>query len=88
MWHPTKAHTPRCVLLTRNCSYLMRSGRNVAARDWLSEHPGGTKEEFMRHFDSLTQAQIKELKKRATDLVCSFATSSNFSPLIVCVESG
>jgi hypothetical protein len=41
----------------------------VAARDWLSEHPGGTKEDFVQYFDSLTQAQIKDLKKRAANLV-------------------
>jgi hypothetical protein len=49
---------------------LMRSHRNVAARDWLAEHPGGTKEEFAQYFDSLTQAQMKDWKKRAADLVC------------------
>jgi hypothetical protein len=72
-WHPTKAHTPRYVLLTQTHIYLMGSCRNVAARDWLSEHPGGTKEDFTLYYDSLNQAQIKDLKKRAADLVWSFA---------------
>jgi hypothetical protein len=69
VWHPAKAHTPQCVLIPCTYSYLTRPCRNVATRDWLSEHPGGTKEDFMQYFDSLTQAQIKDLKKRAADLV-------------------
>jgi hypothetical protein len=63
---------------TQRC-HVSDACRNVAARDWLSKHPGGTKEEFTQYFNLLTQAQIKE-KKHAADLVCSFANSSDFSP--------
>jgi hypothetical protein len=45
---------------------------------WLSEHLRGTKDEFTHYVNSLTQAEIKDLKKQVADLVSSFANPSDF----------
>ncbi len=56
----------------------MDSVRNVCARLWVQENPGGTKDDFETYFNSLTIAEVNEFKKQAAALKKSTVRSLQF----------